>query len=188
MAVTRADKTTELESLEGAFKGHDVAILIDYKGINVPQVTQLRTDLRKAKATYKVVKNSLAKRALKGTQFETLSTHFEGMTAVAYTKDDPVALAKALTTFMKNAPTLKIKAAVVQGQAIKGADVAALARHLVSGRDVRDPLLRLADRERSADDLLRQPLLVIRRGQRHQGLRVPSRKLAGADPIAHGRP
>ena len=50
MAVTRADKTTELESLEGAFKGHDVAILIDYKGINVPQVTQLRTDLRKAKA------------------------------------------------------------------------------------------------------------------------------------------
>ena len=127
MAVTRADKTTELESLEGAFKGHDVAILIDYKGINVPQVTQLRTDLRKAKGTYKVVKNSLARRALKGTQFESLSEHFEGMTAIAYTKDDPVALAKALTTFMKNAPTLKIKAAVVQGQAIKGAEVAALA-------------------------------------------------------------
>ncbi len=49
------------------------------------------------------------------------------MTAVAYTKDDPVALAKALTTFMKNAPTLQIKAAVVQGQALKGAEVAALA-------------------------------------------------------------
>ena len=120
MAVTRADKTTELESLEGAFKGHDVAILIDYKGINVPQVTQLRTELRKAKASYKVVKNSLAKRALKGTAFEPLSAHFEGMTAVAYTKDDPVALAKALTTFMKNAPTLQIKAAVVQGQATQG--------------------------------------------------------------------
>ena len=127
MAVTRAEKTTELESLESAFKGHDVAILIDYKGINVPQVTQLRNDLRKAKAKYKVVKNSLARRALKGTQFESLSTHFEGMIAVAYTKDDPVALAKTLTTFMKNAPTLQIKAAVVQGQAIKGADVAALA-------------------------------------------------------------
>ena len=49
------------------------------------------------------------------------------MTAVAYTKDDPVALAKALTTFMKSAPTLQIKAAVVQGQALKGAEVAALA-------------------------------------------------------------
>ena len=127
MAVTRAEKTTELESLEGAFKGHDVAILIDYKGINVPQVTQLRIELRKAKATYKVVKNSLAKRALKGTDFESLSAHFEGMTAVAYTKDDPVALAKALTAFMKNAPTLQIKAAVVQGQALKAAEVAGLA-------------------------------------------------------------
>jgi large subunit ribosomal protein L10 len=127
MAVTRADKTTELDSLAGAFKGNDVAILIDYKGINVPQVTQLRTDLRKVKATYKVVKNTLAVRALKGTAFETLSPHFEGMTAVAYTSDDPVALAKALTTFMKTAPTLKIKAAVVQGQTIQGADVAALA-------------------------------------------------------------
>jgi large subunit ribosomal protein L10 len=127
MAVTRADKTTELESLAGAFKGHDVAILIDYNGINVPQVTQLRTELRKAKGTYKVVKNSLARRALKGTSFESLSPQFEGMTAIAYTKDDPVALAKALTAFMKNAPTLKIKAAVVQGQAIAGADVAALA-------------------------------------------------------------
>ena len=127
MAVTRADKTTELQALEGAFQGHDVAILIDYKGINVPQVTQLRIDLRKAKASYKVVKNSLAKRALKGTSFETLSAHFEGMTAVAYTKDDPVALAKALTVFMKTAPTLKIKAAVVQGQALKSAEVTALA-------------------------------------------------------------
>src|SRR5688500_18587091 len=127
MAVTRAEKNTELASLEGAFKGHDVAILIDYKGINVPQVTQLRTELRKAKATYKVVKNTLAKRALKATAFESLSTHLEGMTAVGYTKDDPVALAKALTTFMKNARTLEIRAAVVQGEAIKGAEVTALA-------------------------------------------------------------
>ena len=127
MAVTRADKTAELTALEGAFKGSDVAILIDYKGINVPQVTQLRSELRKAKSSYKVVKNSLAKRALKGTTFETLSAHFEGMTAVAYTQDDPVALAKALTTFMKNAPTLKIKAAVVQGKAIQPAEVTSLA-------------------------------------------------------------
>ena len=127
MAVTRAHKTNEIESLQGASKGHDVAILIDYKGINVPQVTQLRTDLRKAKASYKVVKNSLAKRARKGTAFESLADQFVGMTAIAYTKEDPVLLAKTLTTFMKNAPTLKIKAAVVQGQALKGAEVAALA-------------------------------------------------------------
>jgi len=127
MAVTRADKTAELETLEGMFKGAEVAILVDYKGINVPQVTELRRELRKAKASYKVVKNSLARRALKGTTFEVLSAHFEGTTAVAYTDQDPVALAKALTTFMKGVPTLQIKGAVVQGQSLKAADVASLA-------------------------------------------------------------
>ena len=127
MAVTRADKETELQALEGMFQGSDAAILIDYRGINVPQVTELRAQLRKAKAGYKVVKNTLAKRALKGTDFETLSAHFEGTTAVAYTEGDPVVLAKTLTTFMKNAPMLQIKAAVVQGQAIQAAQVTDLA-------------------------------------------------------------
>ena len=127
MAVTRADKTAEVKTLEGMFRGADVAILVDYKGINVPQVTELRSQLRKAKSGYKVVKNSLAKRALKGTSYETLSSHFEGTTAVAYTNGDPVLLAKTLTTFMKTVPALQIKAAVVQGQALKAAEVASLA-------------------------------------------------------------
>lgn len=127
MAVTRADKQAELEMLEGVFKGADAAILINYKGINVPQVTDLRRELRKASSSYKVVKNTLAKRALKGTTYETLSVHFEGTTAVAYTDTDPVALAKTLTAFMKTVPALQIKAAVVQGQPIKPAEVTDLA-------------------------------------------------------------
>jgi large subunit ribosomal protein L10 len=127
MAVTRAEKVTELNQLAGVFKGADAAILLDYKGINVPQVTELRRELRKARAGYRVVKNTLARRALQGTTFESLSAHFEGTTAVAFTETDPVALAKTLTAFMKNAPTLQIKAAVVQGQAIKPAEVTDLA-------------------------------------------------------------
>lgn len=127
MAVTRADKAIELQQLEAAFKGSDSAILVDYKGMNVPQVTELRRQLRTAKAGYKVVKNTIAKRALKGTSFEVLEKFFEGATAVAYTSTDPVALAKALTAFGKTTPTLLIKAAVVQGHAVKPADVAALA-------------------------------------------------------------
>ena len=120
MAVTRADKQAELDQLEAAFKGADSAILVDYKGMNVPQVTELRRQLRSAKASYKVVKNTLARRALKGTSFEPLEQFFEGTTAVAYTKTDPVALAKTLTT-------LKIKAAIVQGRAVKPAEVTELA-------------------------------------------------------------
>src|SRR5688572_33058833 len=81
MAVTRADKEVELQELERAFKGSDSAILVDYKGLNVPQVTDLRRQLRAAKASYKVVKNTLAKRALKGTSFEVLEKHFQGTTA-----------------------------------------------------------------------------------------------------------
>jgi large subunit ribosomal protein L10 len=127
MAVTRADKEAELQQLETAFRGSDSAILVDYKGLNVPQVTELRRQLRSAKASYTVVKNTLAKRALKGTTFEALDKFFEGTTAVAYTTKDPVALAKTLTTFVKTAPTLKIKAAVVQGRAIKPAEVTDLA-------------------------------------------------------------
>ena len=127
MAVTRADKTAELQALEAAFRGSDSAVLVDYKGMNVPQVTELRRQLRTAKAKYKVVKNTLAKRALKGTSFESLEKYFEGTTAVAYTETDPVALAKTLTTFAKTAPTLKIKAAVVQGRAAQPAEVTELA-------------------------------------------------------------
>ena len=127
MAVTRADKEAELQQLEAAFKGADSAILVDYKGMNVPQVTELRRQLRGAKAGYKVVKNTIARRALKGTSFEVLEKFFQGTTAVAYTSTDPVALAKTLTTFGKTAPTLTIKAAVVQGRAVTPADVAELA-------------------------------------------------------------
>ena len=117
MAVTKADKALELEQLEKAFKGSDSAILVDYKGLTVPQVTDLRRQIRVAKASYKVVKNTIAKRALKGTRFEALEKYFEGTTAVAYTATDPVALAKTLT----------IKAAVVPGTAIAPAAVSELA-------------------------------------------------------------
>ena len=86
MAVTRADKEQELHQLEQAFKGSETAILVDYKGLTVPQVTDLRRQIRGAKASYKVVKNTLAKRALKGTRFEALEKYFEGTTAVVPSK------------------------------------------------------------------------------------------------------
>jgi large subunit ribosomal protein L10 len=127
MAVTRADKETELQGLEAAFKGSESAILVDYRGLTVPQVTDLRRQIRNVKGSYKVVKNTLARRALKGTSFEVLEKHFVGTTAVAYTANDVVALAKTLTTFVKTAPTMSIKAAVVSGRAIKPAEVTDLA-------------------------------------------------------------
>jgi large subunit ribosomal protein L10 len=127
MAVTRASKEEELQDLERAFKGTDSAIVVDFKGLKVPEVTELRRQVRGAKGQYKVVKNTLAKRALKGTSYEALDQFFTGTTAVAYAGEDPVALAKVLTTFAKATPALQIKAAVVQGRAIKAGEVTELA-------------------------------------------------------------
>ena len=127
MAVTRAEKEQELQDLTAAFKSAETAILVDYKGLNVPQVTELRRQLRGARATYKVVKNTLARRASKGTGLASLEQHFEGTTAIAYTRGDAVALAKVLTTFIKTAPMLKVKAAVMQGRALQPAEVTSLA-------------------------------------------------------------
>jgi len=127
MAVTRADKEQALQVRSTEFQSVDTAILVDYRGLDVPAVTELRRQLRGVRAQYKVVKNTLARRATKGTALAALETHFEGTTAIAYTEDDAVALAKALTTFMKGAPTLSIKAAVVAGREIKPAEVTDLA-------------------------------------------------------------
>ncbi len=118
MAVSKAEKTTELNELVVAFKEADTAVLVDYKGITVPQVTELRRQVRAAGGRYRVVKNTLARRAAAGTSLSALTEHFSGPTAVVFTEKDPVAMAKALTTFAKGAPTLSIKAAIVQGQAV----------------------------------------------------------------------
>jgi large subunit ribosomal protein L10 len=127
MALTRAEKQTELAALESELRAAQSAILLDFKGLNVPQVTELRRQVRAAKGRYRVVKNTLVKRALKGTPFAPLSDQCVGATALAYTGGDPVVLAKVLTTFIKTAPALSIKAAVVQGKAIQAAEVTDLA-------------------------------------------------------------
>jgi large subunit ribosomal protein L10 len=127
MAVSRAEKETELRELEAAFHKVDTAILVDYRGVSVPQVTELRRQVRAAGATYRVVKNTVARRAAEGTSLKMLEQHFVGPTAVVYTGADPVAMAKALTGFAKTATTLSIKAAIVQGKAVTAATVTDLA-------------------------------------------------------------
>jgi len=127
MAVSKAEKVTEQTELESVFRASNTAVLVDYRGVTVPQVTELRRQIRAAGANYRVVKNTLAKRAAKGTDFEACVEHFKGTTAVVSTPTDPVALAKALTTFIKATPSMTIKAAVVQGRMVAPAAVNDLA-------------------------------------------------------------
>jgi large subunit ribosomal protein L10 len=127
MAVSRGDKETELGELEAAFRSIETAVLVDYRGVSVPKVTELRRQVRAAGADYRVVKNTLAKRAVKGTALAPLDVHFKGATAVVYTSKDPVAMAKVLTTFVKSSPTMTFKAAMVQGRAVAAKAVDELA-------------------------------------------------------------
>ena len=127
MPISRAQKEERVQALAEEFARAESVILLDFKGLDVPQTTELRRQVRAATAQYRVVKNTLAKRALEGTPFSVLTEHFSGTTAVAYSGDDPVALAKTLVSFAKTAPVLEVKAAVVQGQTIQPEAVKSLA-------------------------------------------------------------
>jgi large subunit ribosomal protein L10 len=127
MAVSRAVKEAQLKELGDKLGGVDNVIVVGFKGLDVPQATELRRQVRAASGHYRVVKNRLARRAVQGTPFESLAEHFSETTAIAYSDDDPVALAKTLVGFAKTAPVLEVKAAVIQGQAIAPAEVTDLA-------------------------------------------------------------
>ncbi len=99
------------------------AFLIDFKGITVPQVTELRKQVRETGSEYVVVKNTLALIAVKDSPLKTLEKQFTGMTAVAYNKTDAVALAKALTKFAKDVPTVQFKGAMLNGQIVPAAEI-----------------------------------------------------------------
>ena len=127
MALSRAGKEEQLAHLRSEFGAAESIVLVDYKGLDVPRVTELRRKVRDAQACYRVVKNSIARRAVAGTPFEALRDRFEGTTAVAYSRDDPVALAKSLVDFAKSDPELVVKLAVVQGQTVEADGVTDLA-------------------------------------------------------------
>jgi len=92
--------------------------VIAFKGITVPQVTELRRQVRDTDSTYVVVKNTLALIAVKDSPLTALKDQFSGPTAVAYNRTDAVALAKALTKFAKDVPAISFKGAMLNGQIV----------------------------------------------------------------------
>ena len=99
------------------------AFVLDFKGITVPQVTELRKQIRETGSQYVVIKNTLALIAVKDTPLTKLTQHFSGMTAVAYNATDAVALAKVLTKFAKDVPTVQFKAALLGGQPVAASEI-----------------------------------------------------------------
>ena len=104
-----------VEEIAELYDGAQGAVLVDYRGLTVEQDTILRKKLREAGVTYKVYKNTLIRRAAKGTAFEALDPHLEGPTALAVSKTDATAPARVLADFAKTADALELKAGVVEG-------------------------------------------------------------------------
>ena len=128
MPVSRSAKEEAVTELGEALANAESMILLDFTGLDVPRVTELRRQVRAASGVYRVVKNTLASRAVIGTAFEPLQEAFQGATAIAFSEDDPVGLAKVLVAFRKDAPELRVKTAMVEGQQLAPAEVEDLAR------------------------------------------------------------
>jgi large subunit ribosomal protein L10 len=113
--MNRAEKQVLIDELRTEFGSSPHAVLLDFKGLSVNAATEFRRKVRQAGSRYRVVKNSLAVRAVMGTPLEGLGPKFEGTTGVAYTGTDPVALAKVLVDFQKDHPALSLKGGIVSG-------------------------------------------------------------------------
>ncbi|HLA76869.1 MAG TPA: 50S ribosomal protein L10 [Vicinamibacteria bacterium] len=125
--MNRTEKQQLIDGLHSEFDGSPHAILVDFRGLSVPAVTEFRRRVRKAGSRYRVVKNRLALRAIKDTPLAGLAPKFEEATGIAYTGTDPVALAKVLVDFAKDHPQLVVKGGVVSGnQMLDAAGVKAL--------------------------------------------------------------
>jgi len=120
--MNRTEKAQLIEELHKELESSPHAVLVDFRGLSVPAVTEFRRKVKAAGSHYRVVKNSLALRAAKGTALEKLGDKLEGTTGIAYTKDDPVALAKVLVDFAKDHPQLAVKMGVVSGSQLLDAN------------------------------------------------------------------
>ena len=104
-----------VQEISETIKDAQSLVVVDYRGLTVAEDTQLRKNLREAGVTYKVYKNTLVNRAIEGTEFESLKDVLEGPNAFAVSTEDATAPARVLAEFAKKAPSLEIKAGVVEG-------------------------------------------------------------------------
>jgi large subunit ribosomal protein L10 len=149
----KADKQREVQGLRRELEQIQHLFVTGYQQLTVAQDFELRKVIRGVGGRYRVIKNNLAQKAAEGTQAEGLLKDLEGMTSLAYTSSDPVALAKALISYAKNNPSFTFKAGMVEGRAIQVNSIEELAN--------------LPSRE----ELLGKVLFLIQ---------APARRLAGA--------
>ena len=126
--MKRMDKESVVGELNEKFSKAQIAVVTDYRGLTVQVLQDLRRQLKKSDAEFRVAKNTLLRRAVQGTDYEAMAEFFTGTTAVTVSYDDPVPAAKALVDFVKDNPKMEIKGGVLGGKAINVEGLTALAK------------------------------------------------------------
>lgn len=123
----REEKQQLVTNIASKLRDSKSTVLVDYRGLNVAQVTELRKQLREAGVEFKVYKNSLARLATQATELTDLDAYLVGPTAIAFSAEDVIAPAKILAEFAKKNDRLEIKAGVIEGKLAELAQIKALA-------------------------------------------------------------
>ena len=123
----KSKKQEELNELKKDLGDALNLFVAQFQGMTVAQDTELRQKIRGSNSKYRVVKNTLARKAAEGTPAESVAKSFDGSTAIAYNGSDPVSLAKALSAYAKANPLFVFKAGMVEGRVINIADIANIA-------------------------------------------------------------
>jgi len=136
--VGRDEKATSIAELREKLGDARGAVLTDFRGLSVAELTELRTLLRKSAVEYKVVKNTLAKLAVKDTGLAGLARYLEGPTGIAIGAADPVAASKAVSAWARGREKFSVKGGVVEGRVVGPREIAELAdlppREVLLGR------------------------------------------------------
>jgi large subunit ribosomal protein L10 len=127
MNKVRTAKVATVDELKAKVDSTSTAVVTEYRGMTVAQISTLRRQLRTLDADYKVFKNTLVRRAIEGTSVAPLEEFLVGPTAIAFVNGDVSAVAKALRDFAKATPTLVVKGGVLDGKALSLKDLTALA-------------------------------------------------------------
>ena len=125
--MKREEKHQQAKDLHEELQKARTVFLTGFEGLTVAQDTELRRQISKAGARYKVVKNSLIERAAAGTEAEPAAQNLRGTTSLAYTASEPVSLAKILVDYGKENPALVFKAGMVEGRVVSLAEMESIA-------------------------------------------------------------
>lgn len=126
--LSKSVKKEIVKEFNEKFKSNSYLFVVEYKGLTVKEIEGLRRNLKKAKANLKVIKNSLLKIASHDTDVEKIQDLFNGPTAVAVCKEDPVSVAKVFTDSLKVLPVLKLKGGVVEGRVVDANEIIKLSK------------------------------------------------------------